>query len=349
MQARSLYFTEPYQLKIMYEPVPTIGKRDVLVRSLYSGVSRGTELLVYRGQLSHAMAADVTIASLKGDFSYPLKYGYSVVGEIIACGEEIEQTVLGKLVFAFQPHATHFVAPFDSLHVLPPGMDPAVATMLPSMETAVGLTMDGRPVVGESVIVFGQGVIGLLLTRLLAQFPLGALMTVDICPERRELSRQFGATESVSAETPSLSNYDLAYEVSGNPQALNQAIEMVGYDGRVIIGSWYGTKTAALQLGNDFHRNHVRVSTSQVSTLSPQWRGRWTKARRLNVAWQMLSTFQKQLKDLITICSFDSAEKGYQQLDTAPESIIQLVLAYHEEANRDLQRETSDIWKLSTL
>ena len=330
METHSLYFHEPYQLKITREQLPSPQGKEVLVRTLFSGVSRGTELLAYRGQLSNNMVVDTDIASLKGNFCYPFKYGYSAVGEIIGCGAEIEPTVLGQLVFAFQPHASHFVAAYDSLLPLPEGLDPALATLLPSLETAVGLVMDGQPVIGERVIVWGQGVIGLLLTCLLSQYPLGALMTVDLCAKRRELSHHFGATTSLSAESVLNGDYDLAYEVSGNPLALDQAINVVGYNGRVIIGSWYGTKTVPLQLGNDFHRNHIQLLSSQVSTLPPQWRGRWTKKRRFEVVWQWLVTFQHQFKELLTFCPFDSAEKGYQQLDTMPDSILQIVFDYRQ-------------------
>ncbi len=174
--------------------------------------------------------------------------------------------------------------------------------MLPNMETAVNFLLDGAPLLGEQVVVFGQGIVGLLLTALLAKMPLAGLVTLDLFPRRRLISEGLGAQASLDptatgvlakarammADNRFYQGADLTYEVSGQPTALDQAIEITGYHGRVIIGSWYGRKKAELNLGGDFHRSRIRLISSQVSTIAPELTGRWTKPRLLGLAWRML-------------------------------------------------------------
>jgi threonine dehydrogenase-like Zn-dependent dehydrogenase len=204
------------------------------------------------------------------------------------------------------------------------------------METAVNFVMDGRPLIGERVAVFGQGIVGLLTTALLARFPLSALISLDRYPNRRQASRQVGADISHDpAEVGILQTMrgqdevDLAYELSGNPAGLADALEVVGFAGRVVIGSWYGQKRTDLNLGGRFHRSRIRLISSQVSTLAPELRGRWDKARRFDVAWEMIRQIQPER--LITQrIPFDQAERAYTLLDRHPEQAIQVVLDYKE-------------------
>jgi alcohol dehydrogenase len=172
-------------------------------------------------------------------------------------------------------------------------------------------------------------VVGLLTTKLLAQFPLAELITVDGYVLRRSWSTRMGATTVLDpAEAVFINEADLTYELSGNPQALNQAISVTGYDGRLVVGSWYGNKVAALNLGGVFHRSHMRLISSQVSHLHPRWRGRWTKSRRLNTTWQMLG--QHNPAQLITHrFPFEDAATAYQLLDTEAETAVQPILQYN--------------------
>jgi threonine dehydrogenase-like Zn-dependent dehydrogenase len=195
--------------------------------------------------------------------------------------------------------------------------------------------------IGEQVAVFGQGVVGLLTTALLAQFPVTRLVTLDRYPLRCKKSLDLGAHSCLDPTVPSAldqhfslaeerSSYpgvDLAYELSGNPQALGQAIAVTKFDGRVVIGSWYGHKRADLDLGGRFHRSRVRLISSQVSTIAPEWSGRWTKSRRLDVAWKMLQTVSPA--QLITHrFSISEANHAYALLDEHPEEAIQVMLTY---------------------
>jgi 2-desacetyl-2-hydroxyethyl bacteriochlorophyllide A dehydrogenase len=249
----SLYFTSPKSVEVREENISALKPDQVLVRTSYSAISAGTELLVYRHQISAEQAKDANIRSLSGNFQYPLKYGYSAVGKVVAASPEIDPAWIGKTVFAFNPHESYFPAYLDELIEIPDGIDPLDALFLPNMETAVNLVMDGHPLLGEKVVVFGQGVVGLLTTSILAQFPLKSLVTLDRFPLRRLISQQLGAQISlnpVSKESMiqimSLlkddysSGADLTYEISGNTEALNTAIHLTGFDGRIIVGSWYG-------------------------------------------------------------------------------------------------------------
>jgi 2-desacetyl-2-hydroxyethyl bacteriochlorophyllide A dehydrogenase len=336
-----LYFTAPYQISLREEGLPRPAANQVVVETQVSAISPGTELLIYRGQAPTDIPLDETIPELAGDFDYPLRYGYSAVGRVIDLGAEVAPEWHDRLVFAFQAHASHFLAAPADLIPLPPKISAEEAAFLPNMETAVNFVMDGQPLIGERVAVFGQGVVGLLTTALLAQFPLARLVTLDRYPSHREKSVQLGAHASLDPAGPdapaqlfspgqageAYAGADLTYELSGSPGALDQAIAATGYTGRVVIGSWYGRKRAELDLGGRFHRSRIRLISSQVSSIAPEWRGRWTKSRRLNVAWQMLRRVRPA--GLITHrYPITQASQAYALLDRRPEEAIQVILTY---------------------
>ena len=228
----------------------------MLVQTIISAISPGTEVLIYRGQAPQDMARDDAIAALAGEFSFPLKYGYAVVGKVVTLGPGVSPDWQDRLVFAFHPHESHFLATPDELQMLPLYLTAEDAVFFPNMETAVTFLLDGQPLMGEQVAVFGQGIVGLLLTALLARWPLNSLVTLDLYAKRRLLSENLGAQISLDPATPDLTERvlgylqgagpypgaDLTYEISGNPEALNQAIAVTGFNGRVVIGSWYGRK-----------------------------------------------------------------------------------------------------------
>lgn len=340
---QSLYFTAPHRVEVCQEPLPPPSADQVLVQTLVSAISPGTELLIYRGQAPADLPVDETISALAGTFAFPLKYGYAVVGRVIAVGAAVDPGWLGRLIFAFHPHESHFLAAAEELFAVPLQLTPEEAAFLPNMETAVNFVMDGRPVLGESVVVFGQGIVGLLTAALLARCPLSRLVTLDRYPLRREHSLRLGAHLSVDPLEPEVivrvraglhddapdGEADLAYELSGNPEALDQAIAVTGFHGRVVIGSWYGQKLAPLQLGGRFHRSRIRLISSQVSTIAPEFLGRWSKARRLRMAWQMLAWLRPAA--LITHrVPFTRAAEAYALLDQHPEEAIQVLLTYED-------------------
>lgn len=341
MRRQSLYFVAPYQVAVQEEDLPPPGDEQVVVQACVSAISPGTELLFYRGQVPSGIPVDETIPDLAAEFGFPLKYGYASVGRVVALGADVAPEWHNRLVFVFHPHESHFLASPAELIPLPEGVLPEEAAFLANMETAVNLVMDGQPLIGEQVAVFGQGVVGLLTVALLARFPLGMLAALDPYPLRREKSLELGALVSLDpaqADTPerifgvaregeTCAGADLAYELSGNPRALDQAIAVTRFSGRVVIGSWYGQKRVDLDLGGRFHRKRIHLISSQVSTIAPELRGRWTKTRRLAVAWQMIQSVRPAR--LITHrIPFARAPEAYALLDQHPDQAIQVVLTF---------------------
>jgi 2-desacetyl-2-hydroxyethyl bacteriochlorophyllide A dehydrogenase len=341
MLRKALYFTEPYQVCLRQEPLSSPGPGQVLVQTLMSAISPGTELLIYRGQAPQDLLADTSIAAIKGTLAFPLKYGYATVGWVVELGPEVPTYWQGKLVFAFHPHEERFLAAPAELLPVPPGLAPEEALFLPNLQTAVTLVLDGKPLIGENVVVFGQGIVGLLLTALLSGFPLTRLVTLDIYPNRRLASESLGAHVSFDPLQPNVLDdlgaalqnagqdpwADLVFEISGNPAALDQALAITGFHGRIIIGSWYGTKTSVLHLGGLFHRQRQVLISSQVSTIAPELSGRWTRPRLLEVAWQLVHKV-KPARFITHRFPLAQADQAYQLLDQNPGEAIQVVLTY---------------------
>ena len=326
MTGRALYFTGPESVTVREQPIAEPGPGQVRVRTERSGISPGTELLVYRDEVSSELPTDETIDALDGTFSYPLQYGYAAVGRITAVGEAVDENWLDRRVFAFNPHESHFLA--DPEELVPTTLAPEQAVVLPNAEAAANFVMDGRPRFGARVAVFGQGPVGLLTTAMLAEFPLATLVTVDPCETRRTLSRSLGADRAVApADLGSLDAVDIAFELSGNPAALDDAIDVTGYAGQVVVGSWYGTKEVSLDLGNAYHRSHIRVRSSQVSRVDPDHADRWDKDRRLDAVSSWLA--EVDLSALHTHAfDVERAPEAYRLLDERPDDAVQVSLTY---------------------
>lgn len=341
MLRQSLYFTAPYQVSLREEVVSSPGPGQVLVQTILSAVSPGTELLIYRGQAPQELAADTGIAALTGTLAFPLKYGYGAVGQVVQSGPETPPYWQGKLVLAFHPHEELFLAEPVELLPVPPDLGPEDAVFLPNMQTAVTLVLDGKPLIGEKVVVFGQGIVGLLLTALLAAFPLARLITLDRHPNRRLASEGLGAHASLDPLLPNVLEYlsaalqgdgpdtkaDLAFEISGNPAALDQALAITGFHGRIVIGSWYGDKISELHLGGLFHRQRQVLLSSQVSTIAPELTGRWNRDRVLKIAWEMVRRI-RPARFITHRFPLAQAAQAYKLLDRRPEEAIQVVLTY---------------------
>ena len=341
MPRQNLYFTAPRQVEVQEETLEEPSYGQLLIRTLISAISPGTELLIYRGQAPEDLAADEAIPALPGSLAFPLKYGYSVVGQVESLGPGVAPEWQDRLVFAFHPHESWFLATPDELLPLPPEVSPEDAVFFPNMETALTLALDGRPLVGEQVAIFGQGIVGLLLTGLLARWPLASLVTLDLHSRRRLASETLGAHASLDPAAPDSQERllsllqgprpypgaDLTYEISGNPMALDQAIAATGFSGRVVICSWYGRKRADLQLGGRFHRSRMRLISSQVSSIAPEFTGRWNRTRRYHLAWQMLRELHPA-RFITHRFPFPQAALAYELIDSHPAEVIQVILTY---------------------
>jgi len=348
MKRTALYFTSRNQVELIEEDTEPVERGQVLVEAIVSAISAGTELLFLRGEVPPDMGVDESIGSLSGEpLRYPLKYGYAMVGRVSKVGVDVDPGLLGRTVFAFHPHESRFVASPESLILLPDDIPLDKAALLPTMETALSLVMDSRPVVGERVVVVGLGMVGLLTTHLLASMSPGRLVCTDLLKVRRDLALQLGAHAVVDGAMPDYfdsiraqlskspgvddgADADLAVELSGHPSGLDVAIDAVGFGGRVIVGSWYGTKPSSTRsLGGAFHRQHVEVRSSQVSRLNPRWTGRWTKRRRLATALALLTRLDHT--PLITHrLPLARAAEAYAALENDSQSTLQVLIAYEE-------------------
>jgi 2-desacetyl-2-hydroxyethyl bacteriochlorophyllide A dehydrogenase len=333
--ARAVTFTGPRTVALQDRDLPALDPDEARVNTEVSAISPGTEMLVYRDAVPSEMVADETIDALSGTFEYPIRYGYSAVGIVEAVGAEVAEEWVGRRVFAFSPHQSTFQRPVEDLFVVPDGLAPASAALVANAETAVSFALDGRPKIGERVLVYGQGLVGLLTAALLQRFPIERLVTVDAIEARRERSLALGADASRSPATDfdefddDPGGADLTYELSGNPDALNAAIDATGFAGRIVIGSWYGEKHAELDLGRAFHRSRIRLQSSQVSTIDPEHAGRWSKDRRLAVAWETLAELEDTDPDLVTHrVPVERATEAYRLLDERPEEAVGVVMTY---------------------
>ncbi|MFW5977618.1 MAG: zinc-dependent alcohol dehydrogenase [Halohasta sp.] len=335
MTRHALYFVSPGEVDLREEPIPEPAADQLLVRTELSAISPGTECLVYEGNVPSEMAADTALDAL-----VPL--------DETDGGEAVDRDWLDRQVFAFHPHESHFCATAEELYPLPEGISAERATLLPTVETAVTLVQDGEPKLGERAVVFGQGLVGLVTTALLGQFPLESLLTVDYSADRRALSRDLGATESVHPEAlgdalplpgeastdsqPAAGEAvgaDLTYELSGNPEALDAAVSATGYDGRIVVGSWYGTKPTELDLGGRFHRSRISMTSSQVSTIDPRLRGRWDRERRMELAWQQLADCG--LGELVTDrYPITEAPAAYDALAASTDGMVGTLFSYED-------------------
>lgn len=341
MKRKSLFFIDKNKVAIREEELTGPTNNQVMIRSIVSAISAGTEMLFYRGQVSLDQSMDLTIKSLSGKLAYPFKYGYSVIGEIMETGPEVASDWKGKIVFCYHPHETHFNIGIDQVIPVPLHLKPEEGAFLAFMETALTFVLDGHPLMGEQAVIYGQGVIGLLTTALLAQIPLANLITLEPSLLRREKSLQLGARISLDPlegqtlsqlklqlrEGSFYSGADLTYEISGNPAALDSAISVTGFDGRIVIGSWYGSQQVNLNLTSNFHRSRMQLISSQVSTINPKWSGHWNKTRCLQTALGMIE--QIKPAQLITHrFHFSNAAQAYELIDKFSENTLQVVFTY---------------------
>src|ERR1700760_2421651 len=265
--APALFHTPPRCVEIRELPAPRPAAGEVLVRTLSSGISGGTERLVYRGEIPADLALDDTIDALGGTFSYPFAYGYACVGEVAGSGQR---------VFAFHPHQDVFAAQASELVPLP-AVDPAAATLFPLVETALQVTLDAGNGYRDRVIVLGAGVLG-LLTGLLLQRAGWRPLIAEPLQWRREGAAPAGVPAADPAELRR-EEVPLVIDASGNPDAPAAALDLLAHEGTLLIASWFGTRPVVLPLGGAFHRRRLTIRSTQVSTVPAPPSRTWSRVR----------------------------------------------------------------------
>jgi threonine dehydrogenase-like Zn-dependent dehydrogenase len=321
--ARALFHTAPRCVDIREVPAPQPAAGEVLVRALCSGISGGTERLVYRGEVPADLALDDTIDALGGTFSYPFAYGYACVGEVADSGQA---------VFAFHPHQDVFAARADDLIALP-AIDPASATLFPLVETALQVALDAGSGYRDRVIVLGAGVLG-VLTGLLLQRAGWQPLLAEPQAWRRALAVSLGATAAAPEELAE-EKVPLVIDASGNPDAPAMALDMLAHEGTLLIASWFGTTPVALPLGGAFHRRRLTIRSTQVSTVPARLSGNWTRSRRRRETVGLLA--ELPLEPLCThVFAFGHAAEAFRAVDEGIPGLMHAVLDYNRSTAGDM-------------
>lgn len=322
MQAERLLFTAPGKLVHDKVSLPPLKERACLVKALYCGISAGTERLAFLGQIPESLLLDESIPELKQAAVFPYPYGYCLVGQVLDCAAAADRFWIGKRVLVFHPHQNYLSVNSSRLIALPETIDARAAVMLPNMETAVNLVLDGAPLLGENAVITGLGCVGRLVLFLLQQFPLESLHAMETSSWRitaAENASGIKINEAIDGQA------DLVFELSGNPAAFQKAIDLCGYNGRVLAGSWFGSKPVRLDLGSAFHRKRIRIISSQVSTLAPGIRESWDFGRRMRTAVSQLEKIDIEKMITHTI-PFSRAEDAYSLITDTANAYLQIIL-----------------------
>ncbi len=282
-QAEAYWVVGEGRGEIRGETLPAPAPGQALVDALYSGVSRGTELLVHRGQVPVSERERMRAPHQAGEFPFPVKYGYSSVGRV-RIGPD---ALLGREVFCLHPHQSAYVVDAAALVPLPPGVPGARAVLAANMETAVNALWDAELKAGDRVAVVGAGVVGLLVAYLAARHPGAEVELVDVDPEKAEPARALGL--DLVAPERARSGADVVVHASGAPAGLQTALALAAAEAVVLELSWYGSARVSLPLGESFHALRLRLRSSQVGSLPPAQRPRWTHRRRLELALRLLA------------------------------------------------------------
>jgi threonine dehydrogenase-like Zn-dependent dehydrogenase len=280
--ALGFWLCEPGIGEIRPATLPDPGPDDVLVRTIRTGVSRGTETLVFRGGVPPSQYAAMRAPFQEGDFPGPVKYGYLNVGVV----EQGPAALLGRTVFCLYPHQTAYVVPARSVVVVPDDVPPARAVLAGTVETAVNAMWDAAPLLGDRVAVVGAGMVGCCVARLLAKIPGIRVTLVDVDPGRAEVAAALGVAFALPAEATG--GRDLVLHTSATSAGLQLAIDLLAIEGKVIELSWYGDADVTLSLGGAFHSGRLAIHASQVGMVAPARRERRSMSDRLALALDLL-------------------------------------------------------------
>jgi hypothetical protein len=276
MRAHAFWTVGPGCGEIRAETLPEGRPSEVMVRTLVSGVSRGTEALIFAGRVPSGQFDTMRAPLMGGTFPFPVKYGYSVVGERNDGGR----------VFVLHPHQDRFFAPAAMCVAVPNAVPTRRAVLAANMETALNLCWDATPLAGERILVIGAGVVGLLAASLLARVPAVSVTVVDVNPARASLAERLGCAFALPDAAPA--DQELIVHASATESGLRLALARAAFEARIVEASWYGDAAPAVPLGDAFHARRLRLIATQVGAIAPPMRGRRTHAERLAIALGLL-------------------------------------------------------------
>ncbi|MDN5790428.1 MAG: dehydrogenase [Micrococcales bacterium] len=307
--ARAFWLVEPGRGEIRTSPLPEPGPGEVLVRTLRSGVSRGTEAIVFRGEVPAGQHATMRAPHQDGDFPAPVKYGYLNVGVV----EHGPPGLLGRTVFCLYPHQSCYVVPAEAVVVVPDGVPPSRAVLAGTVETAINALWDAAPLLGDRVAVVGAGMVGCCVARLLRRFPGVAVTLVDVDPGRADVAARLGVGFALPEQAASTPACDIVVHASATSAGLQLSLGLLAAEGTVIELSWYGDAEVRLSLGGSFHSARLGIRASQVGTVAAARRARYTPPERLALALELLRD-----------PAFDALVTGASCFDELPEVMARL-------------------------
>lgn len=334
----------PRQIGLVEDELPEPGEEQVELRSLYSGISHGTEMNVYRGdapmwQMQQDPETRLFIPTAAPQWQYPLRYGYACVGEITKIGPGVTNVQKGDLVFCYGPHQSGHVLPARAVVKLPQGIAPEVGVLLANLNTTFNGVLDADLHLQECVVIFGQGVLGQLAVQWAKLSGASPVIAVDLLEKRLGISKQVSGadmvfnparTEDIGMAVRKLTNNrgaDVVFELSASDRALNEAIRAVCYNGKVIVLSWYPGTLPNVYLGREFHHNRIQLICSQTGGIRPELSHRWSLSRRMAAVLALMP--QLRLQELITnVVEHQNVSEAYTLIDEHPEEIMQVVLKY---------------------
>lgn len=322
-RARAFWVTGPGTGEIRDVALPAPGPDDVLVRTEFSAISRGTESLVFAGRVPRSEWTRMRAPFQDGDFPAPVKYGYMNVGRV----EQGPDSLRGRHVFVLFPHQTRYVVPATWAHPLPDDLPPRRAVLAANLETAVNGVWDARPHIGDRIVVIGAGTVGCLVAWLAARIVGCRVQLVDVNPARADVARRLGVAFAMPAEVEP--GADLVFHASGSPDGLALALRLAGLEAAVVELSWYGDGDVAVPLGEAFHANRLTISSSQVGRIAPAQRARWDTRRRMTLVLDLLR--DGSLEVLLTGESrFDALPQTMRGLAGSPGDTLCHVVRYED-------------------
>lgn len=322
-ETQAFWITSPNTGEIRHESLQPPAPGEVQVRSLFSGISRGTESLVFRGEVPASESERMRAPFQVGDFGFPLKYGYTNVG-IVEAGEP---ALLGQRVFCLYPHQHRYVVPASAVAPLPDEVPSERAVLAANLETAINAVWDGSPGPGDRIAVVGAGVVGSLVAWLCAGIPGTGVELIDIDPARAGLAHTLGC--GFRSPDEACHDCDLVFHASGQPAGLRTALRLAGQEATVVELSWYGARAVELPLGEAFHARRLTLRSSQVGHLPPARLPRWNYRRRLELALKLL--VDPRLDSLISgESAFNDLPQTLSRLATEPAGALCHRIRYPE-------------------
>ena len=308
---RAFWIAAPGRGEIRRETLPTPSAGEVVVRALYSGISRGTEALVFQGRVPASEYQRMRAPFQAGEFPGPVKYGYASVGRIEQGPPELQ----GRTVFGLYPHQTRYVVPAQSVYVVPEEVPAPRAVLAANLETAINGVWDGRPQIGDRIAVIGAGTVGCLAAWLAARIVGCEVDLVDINPRRAAIARALGVRFAAPGAVSE--GADVVIHASGSPEGLALALRIAAFEATVVELSWYGNHTVPIALGEGFHARRLTLKSSQVGHVASAQRARWDARRRMQLALTLLA--HAELDRVVTGESeFDELPRVMADLAAAP-------------------------------